>query len=121
MTDSEVPQGNQDGALARSDKAKQPKASKSMPADLASIHKGSVFFENSQYGAVQVVALTEPVLNGVEWTFKGLAGDTEVDFLINLDYRHYGPRFGKEPTYFPVEYLTDVSDLVKENKEASND
>jgi hypothetical protein len=74
--------------------------------ELTDIHKDDVIFENSQYGSVEVRVLTEPQLKGDEWTFTGATGLGEnVNFLVNLKYRHYGPRFGKTPTYIPVTRL----------------
>lgn len=100
----------------------QPKDSKPLPPDLASIHKGDIFFENAQGGSVQIVALTEPVLNGELWTFTGWTGlGMNIDFLVNLDYRHYGPRFSDTPEYYPVNYLTSVTDLPTTDHSANTD
>lgn len=73
------------------------------------IHKGDIIWEDSQYGSIQIEVLTEPELNGDEFTFKGRTAHGEINFLANTKARHYGPRFARSPNYLPATYLEEQS------------
>lgn len=72
------------------------------PLDVADLHKGDVVYECFQGGSYQTRLLTEPVFNDDAWTFRGETIDGEMDYLQNIKYKHYGPKFYTEPIYLPV-------------------
>ena len=88
--------------------------------DFESVKKGDIFWEDSQYGSIQVEALTDAKVTNDYITFLGRTHNDKVEYLANKTAMHYAPRLCTQPCYHPATRL-DGSDGHKVTNKPQNE
>lgn len=83
--------------------------------DIAKFEVGQVFYENGYGQSVKYELTSEPVIKGDELHFRGIneSGGSQY-FIINKNYKYYGPNISLEPEYVSIEEISKWI-LLKKN------
>ena len=69
--------------------------------DFTKLTAGDVFYECSSGINIMAQAITSPVLADGQWTWQAInmATGNPINYLIDVKYKHYGPKLYSEPQY----------------------
>jgi len=68
------------------------------------LKKDDVVWECAQIGgSIKVRIMETPNHEDGKWTFRGMTPGGIQNYLATDGYMHYGPKFYKEPIYFPID------------------